>query len=979
MKDFIIPTSIHDDRDMGTKAKQGAPVTLTIDGFEVTVPEGTSVMRAAAEAGIQVPKLCASDNLEAWGSCRLCVVEIEGRRGTPASCTTPVAEGMAVTTQGAKAKKIRKGVMELYISDHPLDCLTCSANGDCELQDMAGAVGLRDQRFESGRNHYDPLGIGTLAAGDIRARARPGAGDLGNPEYIPKDQSNPYFTYDPSKCIVCSRCVRACEEVQGTFALTIEGRGFESRVSAGMTGDDFMASDCVSCGACVQACPTASLQENSIIELGTPERSVITTCAYCGVGCSFKAELNGDELVRMVPYKHGKANRGHSCVKGRFAYGYANHKDRILNPMIRDSIEEPWQEVSWDEALTFAAQRMRGLQDKHGKKSIGVITSSRCTNEETYLVQKLTRAVFGNNNTDTCARVCHSPTGYGLGQTFGTSAGTQDFDSVEDTDVIILIGANPTDAHPVFASRMKKRLREGAKIIVIDPRKIDLVRSAHIEASHHLPLRPGTNVAVVSAIAHVIVTEGLMDQDFIRGRCDWEEFSEYAEFISDTRHSPESTELLTGVPAADLREAARLFATGGNGAIYYGLGVTEHSQGSTTVIGIANLAMLTGNVGRKGVGVNPLRGQNNVQGSCDMGSFPHELPGYRHVKNDDVRDIYQEVWGVQIDNEPGLRIPNMLDAAVEGTFKGLYCQGEDILQSDPDTKHVAAGLAAMECVIVHDLFLNETANYAHVFLPGSTFLEKDGTFTNAERRINRVREVMKPLNGYADWEVTQLLANAMGAGWHYTHPGQIMDEIARTTPSFAGVSYDVLEEKGSVQWPCNEAHPDGTPLMHVDGFMRGKGRFIVTEYVATEEKSGPRFPLLLTTGRILSQYNVGAQTRRTANSEWHHEDLLEIHPHDAEVRGIKDGQWIKLASRSGETTLRAQISERMSPGVVYTTFHHPDTQANVITTDYSDWATNCPEYKVTAVQVSNSNGPTDWQEAYNAQAAKSRRILPAAE
>ncbi|MFP7672706.1 formate dehydrogenase subunit alpha [Marivita sp. S0852] len=979
MKDFIIPPSIHDDRDMGTPAKTGTPVTLTIDGFEVTVPEGTSVMRAAAEAGIQVPKLCASDNLDAWGSCRLCVVEIEGRRGTPASCTTPVAEGMAVTTQGAKVKKIRRGVMELYISDHPLDCLTCSANGDCELQDMAGAVGLRDQRYESGRNHYDPKGVGTLAAGDIRARARSGTGDLGNPEYIPKDTSNPYFTYDPSKCIVCSRCVRACEEVQGTFALTIEGRGFESRVSAGAAGDDFMASDCVSCGACVQACPTASLQENSVIELGTPERSVITTCAYCGVGCSFKAELNGDELIRMTPYKHGKANRGHSCVKGRFAYGYANHKDRILNPMIRDSIDEPWREVGWDEALSFAAQRMRGLQERYGQKSIGVITSSRCTNEETYLVQKLARAVFGNNNTDTCARVCHSPTGYGLGQTFGTSAGTQDFDSVEQTDVVVLIGANPTDAHPVFASRMKKRLRAGAKIIVIDPRKIDLVRSAHIEAAHHLPLRPGTNVAVVSAMAHVIVTEGLMDEAFIRERCDWEEFSEYAEFISDPRHSPEATELLTGVPAADLRAAARLYATGGNGAIYYGLGVTEHSQGSTTVIGIANLAMLTGNIGRRGVGVNPLRGQNNVQGSCDMGSFPHELPGYRHVKNDDVRDIYQEVWGVQIDNEPGLRIPNMLDAAVEGTFKGLYCQGEDILQSDPDTKHVAAGLAAMDCVIVHDLFLNETANYAHVFLPGSTFLEKDGTFTNAERRINRVREVMTPRNGYADWEVTQLLANAMGADWHYTHPSQIMDEIAMTTPSFAGVYYDVLEEQGSVQWPCNEAHPDGTPLMHVDGFMRGKGRFIFTEYVATGEKTGPRFPLLLTTGRILSQYNVGAQTRRTANSEWHEEDLLEIHPHDAELRGLKDGQWVKLASRSGETTLRAQISDRMSPGVVYTTFHHPDTQANVITTDYSDWATNCPEYKVTAVQVSQSNGPTDWQEDYAAQAERSRRILPAAE
>ena len=959
MKDFILPN----DRDMGTPAKMGPPVTLLIDGFEVTVPEGTSVMRAAAEAGIQVPKLCATDSVEAFGSCRLCVVEIEGRRGTPASCTTPVAPGMVVRTQSDTVRKMRRGVMELYISDHPLDCLTCAANGDCELQDMAGAVGLRDVRYQAEKTHFRPRNTSGEA----------------NPQFIPKDTSNPYFTYDPAKCIVCSRCVRACEEVQGTFALTIEGRGFDSRVSFGAKTDTAMESDCVSCGACVQACPTATLQEKSVIELGTPQKSVITTCAYCGVGCSFKAELNGDQLVRMVPYKHGKANRGHSCVKGRFAYGYATHQDRILKPMIRDRIDQPWQEVSWDAALRFAADRMRGLQEKYGRRSIGVITSSRCTNEETYLVQKLARGVFMNNNTDTCARVCHSPTGYGLGQTFGTSAGTQDFDSVEHTDVVIVIGANPTDGHPVFASRLKKRLRAGAKLIVIDPRRIDLVKSAHIKAAHHLPLRPGTNVAVVSALSHVIVTEGLMDEAFIRARCDWDEFQDYAAFIADPRHSPEANEMLTGVPAADLRAAARLFATGGNGAIYYGLGVTEHSQGSTTVIAIANLAMLTGNVGRKGVGVNPLRGQNNVQGSCDMGSFPHELPGYRHVKGAEVRAVFEEVWGVTIDPEPGLRIPNMLDAAVEGTFKGLYCQGEDILQSDPDTKHVAAGLAAMECVIVHDLFLNETANYAHVFLPGSTFLEKDGTFTNAERRINRVRRVMAPRNGYADWEVTQLLARAMGVDWHYTHPSQIMDEIALTTPSFAGVNYAMLEEKGSVQWPCNAANPDGTPLMHVDGFVRGKGRFIVTEYVATEERTGPRFPLLLTTGRILSQYNVGAQTRRTANVVWHDQDVLEIHPHDAEVRGVNDGDFVRLASRSGDTTLRATITDRVSPGVVYTTFHHPDTQANVITTDFSDWATNCPEYKVTAVQVSPSNGPSDWQEDYSAQAALARRILPAAE
>ncbi|MEY4982601.1 MAG: hypothetical protein RIR62_867 [Pseudomonadota bacterium] len=957
MKDFIIP-----DRDFGTPAaKSKTMVTLTIDGFEVTVPEGTSIMRAAAEIGISVPKLCATDSLDAFGSCRLCLVEIEGRNGTPASCTTPVAAGIKVHTQNAKLKQLRRGVMELYISDHPLDCLTCAANGDCELQDMAGAVGLRDVRYEKGENHFE---------------VRNTSGEV-NPNWLPKDDSNPYFAYDPAKCIVCSRCVRACEEIQGTFALTIEGRGFDSRVSFGAKTDNALASDCVSCGACVQACPTATLTEKSVIDIGTPERSVITTCAYCGVGCSFKAEMRGDELVRMVPYKHGKANRGHSCVKGRFAYGYASHKDRILSPMIRDSINDPWQEVTWAEAMEFAANRMKGIIAKHGRHSVGVITSSRCTNEETFLVQKLTRQVFRNNNTDTCARVCHSPTGYGLGQTFGTSAGTQDFDSVEHTDVVILIGANPTDGHPVFASRLKKRLRAGAKLIVVDPRRIDLVDTAHIKAAHHLQLTPGTNVAVVTAIAHTIVTEGLFDEAFIRERCDWDEFQDYAEFVSDPRHSPEATQFLTGVKADELRAAARLYARGGNGAIYYGLGVTEHSQGSTTVIGIANLAMLTGNIGRPGVGVNPLRGQNNVQGSCDMGSFPHELPGYRHVKNDAVRDVFESLWGVAIDNEPGLRIPNMLDAAVEGTFKGLYCQGEDILQSDPDTKHVAAGLAAMDCVIVHDLFLNETANYAHVFFPGSSFLEKDGTFTNAERRINRVRKVMAPKQGYADWEVTQLFANAMGAGWAYTHPSQIMDEIAMLTPSFAGVSYEKLETMGSVQWPCNEKAPEGTPLMHVDGFMRGKGKFIRTEYVATDEKTGARFPLLLTTGRILSQYNVGAQTRRTENVVWHEEDLLEIHPHDAEVRGVRDGQFVKLASRSGETTLRAKLTDRVSPGVVYTTFHHPTTQANVITTDFSDWATNCPEYKVTAVQVSPSNGPTEWQEDYAAQAANSRRILAA--
>ena len=783
--------------DYGTPAaKSQKSVTLTIDGVSVSVPEGTSIMRAAMEMGTEIPKLCATDSLQSFGSCRLCLVEIEGRNGTPASCTTPVAPGIVVKTQTPRLKALRKGVMELYISDHPLDCLTCAANGDCELQTQAGAVGLREVRYGyEGANHFDEV----------------------------KDQSNPYFTYDPAKCIVCNRCVRACEEVQGTFALTIDGRGFESRVAAGQD-ESFFDSECVSCGACVQACPTATLTEKSVISIGLPEHSAVTTCAYCGVGCTFKAEMRGEELVRMVPFKDGKANHGHSCVKGRFAWGYATHRDRILKPMIRASISEPWREVSWEEAIGYAASEFKRIQAAYGKRSIGGITSSRCTNEETYLVQKLIRGGFGNNNVDTCARVCHSPTGYGLKTAFGTSAGTQDFDSIDDMDVMLLIGVNPTDGHPVVASHMKKRLREGAKLIVIDPRRIDLVRTPHIEADYHLALNPGSNVAVLTALAHVIVTEGLVNEGFVRERCDWSEFEDWAGFVSEPRNSPEEVKKISGVAADLIRGAARLYATGGNAAIFYGLGVTEHSQGSTTVLAIANLAMATGNLGRPGVGVNPLRGQNNVQGACDMGSFPHEFAGYRHVSDDATRAVYESLWGVEIDHEPGLRIPNMLDAAVEGAFRGIYIQGEDILQSDPDTHHVAAGLKAMECVVVQDLFLNETANYAHVFLPGSTFLEKDGTFTNAERRIQRVRKVMSPKNGYGDWEITLLLAKAMGFDMHYAHPSEIMDEVARTTPSFAGVSFARLDELGSVQWPCNAAAPEGTPVMHIGHFARREGQ-----------------------------------------------------------------------------------------------------------------------------------------------------------
>ena len=928
--------------DLGTPAANGAAVTpqvaLEIDGVPITVPAGTSIMRAAAQAGADVPKLCATDTLKAFGSCRVCLVEIEGRKGFPASCTTEVATGMKVRTSSDALAKLRRSVLELYVSEHPMG--SCPPESRCELEHLAHQHGIGASRYA-----------------DARSARR-------EHTHAETDASNPYFRFDNDLCIVCSRCVRACEDQQGTFALTIDGRGLESRVSASQR-EPFFESECVSCGACVEACPTGALMEKSMLSLtlgaGLPQQAVTTTCAYCGVGCSLVAEIKDGTVARMVPNRSGRANQGHACVKGRFAYGYATHADRVVKPMIRRSITDDWTEVSWDEAFTHAASEFKRIQAQHGKESIGGITSSRCTNEETVLVQKLVRAAFGNNNVDTCARVCHSPTGYGLKHTLGESAGTQEFVSVQKADVIMVIGASPTEAHPVFASQMKRRLRAGARLIVIDPRAIALVKTPHVEADHHLRLLPGTNVAVINALGHVVVTEGLTKDDYIAQRCERESYEKWKKFVSDPVNSPEAMEPITGVPAAELRGAARLYARGPNSAIYYGLGVTEHSQGTTMVMGIANLAMATGNLGREGVGVNPLRGQNNVQGACDMGSFPHEFSGYRHVSDDSARALFEDLWNVQLLAEPGLRIPNMFEAALDGSFRGLYIQGEDFAQSDPNTAHVTAALSAMECIVIQDIFPNETSKFAHVFLPGSSFLEKDGTFTNAERRISRVRKVIEPLAGLADWEVTVRLSNTLGYPMRYTHPSQIMDEIAVLTPTFAGVSYEKLDRLGSIQWPCNEKAPDGTPTMHVGQFVRGKGKFYVTAYVPTNERTSSRYPLLLTTGRVLTQYNVGAQTRRTANMAWHGEDRLELHPHDAEARGIEPGDWVGVTSRAGDTVLRVEITDRVAPGVVYTTFHFPESGANLITTENSDWATNCPEYKVTAVQVVKVAQPASWQ------------------
>jgi formate dehydrogenase major subunit len=625
--------------------------------------------------------------------------------------------------------------------------------------------------------------------------------------------------------------------------------------------------------------------------------------------------------------------------------------------MIRTSVDDPWQEVDWDTAFAYAAGEFKRIQAEHGITSVGAVSSSRCTNEEIFLMQKFARVALRNNNIDNCSRICHSPTQFGLSATLGAGAASQHFDSILQSDVVLVVGANPTEGHPVFGSMMKRAIRRGARLLVIDPRRTETVDSPHCRAEVHLALRPGTNVLVLNSVAHVIVREGLYNEEFVRARCDWDDFGLWMSMVGDDRYSPEVVGPEAGLDPDDIRRLARIYASGPNSTIYYGLGVTEHSQGSTGVMCLGNLTMATGMVGREGVGVNPLRGQGNVQGGSCLGSWPHMLTGYRFVTDDAVRGSFEDEWKITLDSEPGLRLPNMFDAAVTGSFKGIYIQGEDPIQSDPNRHHVEAALRSMDCVVVQDLYLSETAKLAHVFFPGSSSLEKDGTFTNAERRVSMVRKVVEPLGGLADWQITVGFMNAMGYECHYDHPSEVLDEIARTSPAYSGMSFDKIDKLGSVQWPCNTDAPEGTEVLHTVAFPRGKGSFMLTGYLPTQERATDQYPLLLTTGRILSQYNVGTQTRRTANVVWHDDDILEISADDAAARGLASGDRARISSRYGSTELTVQISERVNPGIVYTTFHFAHTMVNNLTSDLDDWATNCPEYKVTAVDIERVAAP----------------------
>ncbi len=901
-------------------------ISLCIDGKKVTVQPGVTVLNAAREAGLRIPTLCSIEGLTPFGSCRLCAVEIKGRRGYPASCTTLAEDGMEVTTVSDPLTSMRRTIIGLYLSDHNTESIAYSKNGVSRLKALAGELGVKPGM--NGRNR-----LGSIT-----------------------DETNPYFRFDPSLCVLCAGCTRACDEVQGNFALTFAGRGFEMIMNPGAR--DFMESECVSCGACVKACPTGALLEKSFLDKETPDKTTVTVCAYCGVGCALKVETKGENILRVVPDDRGGANLGHACVKGRFAWTYVNHRDRIKKSLYRESISDPWKEISLDEAIKKLAAEFKRIQEKYGKRAIGAISSAHCTNEENYLMQKLTRAAFGNNNLDNCARICHAPSGYGLGISLGTGAGTQDFTSVLESDVIMVVGSNPTEAHPVVGAMIRRRVREGAGIIVIDPRITEVVRSPHVKAGYHLRPTPGTNVALLNAIANHIVKEGLEKKDFIAGRCDSGAFTRWLAFIRLEENTPEAVEKITGVAAGDIKAVARLYAAARNASIFYGLGVTEHTYGSTGVSALANLAMLTGNIGRKGVGVSPLRGQNNVQGAVDMGACPEVFPGYRHITNPEAKELFEREWDFKLDPAPGMRIPDMFRAALEGRLKGLYILGEDVVQTDPGTNHVIDALKAMEFVVLQELFLNSTSRYARMILPGSSFLEKDGTFTNWERRIQRVRRAIKPVCGKEDWEIIQEVSNAMGYRMSYSHPSEIMDEIARLTPSFSGVSYKLLDDPAGVQWPCDKKTPFGTKILHVGEFAGGKGKFFITKYAATKERRSSEYPLILTTVRNLYQHNSGGQTRRTANVAWYRDDLLEMNPVDAVKFAVSDGELVEIKSRKGRITQIVKITERVPEGIVCTTFHSPEYMTNILTTEYADWATETPEYKVTAVSVKKALKPS---------------------
>ena len=898
------------DEQRDTRNRQ---VKLEINGRSVEASPGDTIYVAAKKAGIVIPALCTSDHLAPFGSCRMCLCEIDGQGGTPASCTTPVREGMVIHTESERVRRLRKHLVELYLSEQ--------SPGDRAaepLQCLAQSFGLRHVRYPQ------PAGrVPTV------------------------DRSNPFFVFDNAVCISCARCVRACDEIQGTHALTMLYRGFASRPTAGgaaLSGDTagFASSNCVSCGACVKECPTGALIEKTVVEEGEPVQTVRTTCAYCGVGCSVEAGVREGRVVRMVPADDGPSNHGHACMKGRFGWTYNYAPDRLRTPLLRQG--DTWVELSWSSALDRIAEEWTRIKAAHGPDALATISSSRGTNEENYLFGKLMRCVIGSNHIDNCARVCHSATVTGMMETLGASAATNSIQDIDLAKLILVVGANPTESHPVLGARIKQAARRGVPLIVIDPRRTELARLADL----HLQLHPGTNVALLNGMGHVIAREQLTDATFVRDRTDG--FSEWLKMVEDC--TPALTSKVTGVPAHLIAEAARRYATSGGSMAVHGLGMTEHRWGSHGVMALVNLALATGNIGKPGTGINPLRGQNNVQGASDVGCLPTFFAGYQPLTDPTLAAAHLAVTGRVLPTARGMKTPDMWDAALAGRLKTLWIIGYDVAQTDPNLKKVHAALKNLDFLIVQDLFLSETAKLAHLVIPGASFLEKDGTFTNLERRIQRIRKAVEPPDGVLpDWQVVCEVAARMGYPMQYSHPSAIMDEIAQLAPMFAGVSYDRLDRPDGLQWPVpSKAHP-GTSLMHEQSFPKGRAQFVAVDYLPPGEIPSDTYPLVLITGRILQHYNCGAQTRRTDIMQVVDTDVLEVHASDAARLDLRDGDLVRLISARGEAQLPVVVSDRVQPGELFTSFHFPDTDLNVLLSSSADESSKCPEYKVSTVRL----------------------------
>jgi len=871
-----------------------------------------------------VPTLCDAPQLEPYGACRVCSVEValqaDGPRRVVASCHTPIAPGMHIFTESPKVRRLRRNIVELVLTDHPLDCLTCEVSGNCELQTVAAKVGIRGVRYPAGANHLD--------------RA--------------KDRSHPYMTSELAKCINCARCVRACDEIQGQHVLSMHGRGFNAKIIKGLD-QSFKDSECVSCGACAQACPTSAISDVFFSKSIEATKKTRTVCTYCGVGCNLNVATKGNEVLSIQAPVDAEVNHAHTCLKGRFAFKFYNHKDRLRKPLIRQA-DGSFKESTWDEAYDHIFTQLSRIRDEHGGNAIAGISSARCTNEENYLMQKFIRQVIGTNNIDCCARVCHSPTAWGMQKSFGTGAATNSFEDIEFTKCILVIGANPTEGHPVTGARLKQQIMKGTPLIVIDPRKIELVPYA----KYHLQLRPGTNVALLNMFARCILDAGLVKTDFIRSRCEnWEQFEAGLKALD-----LDELERITGVDKELVRAAAVEYASSEAAMSFHGLGVTEHEQGAKTVMLISNLAMMTGNIGRPGVGVNPLRGQNNVQGAADMGCQPHQGAGYFEMNDPQVLKLYEDFYGVKTPSEPGWKIPQMFDAAVDGRLKALWLMGEDVVQTDPDANHVRHAMESLEFLVVQEIFMTETAKYAHVILPAASFLEKSGTFTNAERRVQRVNATVNPLEGTRpDGQIMCEIIQRFGFPQADYTPDGVLAEIARIVPFFKGATWENLGENGK-QWPIAEGGVD-TQILHQTQFKRGKGHFHFFDWQESTElvTHGREFPFILTTGRVLEHYNCGTMTRRTGNSEIVTQDVLAINPADAAKKDIATGDHVRLFSARGEVELEARVTDEVKPGVLYTTFHFPEHMVNNVTGGGCDSDTMCPEYKVIAADVEKVGEP----------------------